>query len=164
MYHIVGVTPEAPDLETASGGKSPKKVLTVTDADFRKTIDSISQPDGKVDYVMLGCPHYTINQVRDLARLLEGKTISKGVQCWVLTSFSTKELARHLGYLEIIRKAGGNIVGGTCVDLISWELLYRGKVGITDSPKAYYYCQHRGMNFILKRRSECIEAALRGGC
>ena len=105
-----------------------------------------------------------INQVREVARLLEGKTISKGLQLWILTSFSTKDLSRRLGYLDIIKRAGGNIVAGTCVDLISWELLYRGKVGMTDSPKAYYYSLHRGINFILKRMSDCIEAALRGGC
>lgn len=163
MYHIVGVTPEAPDLETALGGKLPKKEVTVTDTDLKKTQESISYKNGKIDFVMFGCPHYTINQIQDVARLLEGKTISKSVKLWILTSYSTKELAKRMGYLEIINKAGGDIIDGTCVDLISWELLYRDKIGITDSPKAYYYSLHRGISYILKRRSECIEAALRGG-
>ena len=164
MYHIVGVTPEAPDLEAAVGGNSPKREITITDADLRKTQELISEQGGKIDFVMFGCPHYNLSQVQDVARLLEGKTIKKGVELWVLTSFSTKELARRIGLLDIINQAGGHIIANTCSDMMCWERLYKGKVGITDSPKAYYYNLHRGINFVLKRRSECIEAALKGGC
>ena len=88
----------------------------------------------------------------------------KGVELWVLTSFSTKELVRRMGLLDIINQAGGHIIANTCSDMMCWERLYKGKVGITDSPKAYYYNLLRGINFVLKRRSECIEAALKGGC
>ncbi len=164
MYHVVGVTPEAPDLETAFGGKSPKKELTITDADLRKTQESLSYEEGKIGWVMFGCPHYSINQVRDVARSLEGKTIHKDVELWVLTSYSTKEFARRQGYLDIINKAGGHIMAGSCPDGTCFKQRYSGKVGITDSPKAWYYPQRSGINYILKRRSECIEAALRGSC
>jgi predicted aconitase len=124
----------------------------------------MSYEKGKIDFVMFGCPHYSINQVREVARLLEGKTIHKHVEFWILTSFSTKELARRLGYLEIINKAGGDIMSGACPDGSYFRPRYKGKVGITDSPKAWYYPQRSGISFILKRRSECIEAALKGGC
>ncbi len=164
MYHIVGVTPEAPDVEVAFGGKSPRREMTVTDADLRKTQQLISDGGGKIDFVMFGCPHYNITQVRDVARLLEGKTLHKGVELWILTSSSTKEFARRMGYLDIINQAGGHIIANTCSDMNCWERRYRGKVGITDSPKAYYYNIHRGINFILRRRPECIEVALKGGC
>lgn len=164
MYHLVGLTSEAPDLETALGGESPKKEVTVSDTDLKKMQQATSYGEGKIDFVMFGCPHYNLNQVRDVARLLEGKTISKGVDFWVMTSFYTKELAKRMGYLEIINKAGGHLIAGTCSDMICWERFYRGKVGITDSFKAAYYDLPRGIQFILKRRFECIEAALRGGC
>ncbi len=164
MYHIVGITPEAHDLEAAFGGKSPKRKITITNVDLRKTQELLSGQGGKVDFVMFGCPHYNMTQVQDVARLLERKTIKKGVELWVLTSFSTKELARRMGFLDIINKAGGHIIANTCFDMMCWERLYKGKVGITDSPKAYYCDPHRGLNFILRRRSECIEAALKGGC
>ena len=164
MYHIVGFTPEAPNLETAFGGKPPEKEITISDADLQNTQEVLSSASGKIDFVMFGCPHYDITQVQDVARLLEGKTIKNGVQLWVLTSFSTKELARRMGSLDIIKKAGGHIIANTCSDMMCWERLYKGKMGMTDSPKAYYYNLHRGVNFMLRRRSECIEAALKGGC
>jgi cis-L-3-hydroxyproline dehydratase len=36
MYHIAGLTPEAPDVETALEGKAPKKRMTVTEAMLKK--------------------------------------------------------------------------------------------------------------------------------
>jgi len=163
MYHIIGITPEAKDLKTAFGGKPPKKTITVTDADLRRVQRVNSQPKGKIDFVMFGCPHYNFWQVRDVARLLEGKKICKDVDFWVLTSPTTRNLAKVMGYEGIINKAGGHIIGGTCSDQVCWERFYRGKVGVTDSLKAWYYNVHRGISFILERRSACVAAALKGG-
>ncbi len=164
MYHIVGVTPEAKDLETAFGGRSPHKEISVNSTDLVSLRESISYPDGKIDFAMFGCPHYNLDQIREVSRLLEGKKIHKDVELWILTSSLTKELAEKSGYLEIINKAGGHIIAGTCPDMPCWYQRYSGKVGITDSPKAAYYTPRRGINFIVKRMSECINAALKGGC
>ena len=163
MYPIVGVTPEAPDLETAFGGKTPKKKLTITDLDLQQTQKRLSQGSGKIEFVMLGCPHYSIGQVADVAKLLEGKKIHPELTFWVLTSPATRELADRMGYLDIINRAGGHLVGGTCADISCWYGLYSGKVGVTDSVKAAYYTPRVDMNFQLKRRLECVEIALRGG-
>jgi predicted aconitase len=163
MYHIVGVTPEAPDLTTALGGKPPKREIVIRDADLEKANQDLSDPAGKIDFIMFGCPHYTLRQVADVARLLEGKSLRKGVELWVLTSFTTRELARRMGYLDIIQRAGGHIIANTCTDQVCWERLYRGKKGIVDSFKTAYYTRRRGIEFILRRRSECIAAGLQGG-
>jgi len=163
MYHIIGLTPEAKDLKTAFGGKAPKTKVTITDADLHRVQRVNSHPKGKIDFVMFGCPHYDLWQVRDVARLLEGKKISKGVDFWVMTSPTTRNLAKVMGYEGIINKAGGHIIGGTCSDQVCWERFYRGKVGVTDSLKAWYYTIHRGISFVLDRRSACVAAALKGG-
>jgi hypothetical protein len=159
----VGFTPEAPDLESALGGKTPKNRIIVTDSMLRETQTAMSHEGGKIDFVMLGCPHYTVNQIRDAARLLEGKRIRRDVELWILTSLTTKEQAKELGYQGIINRAGGHIIAATCADQTCWERLYKGKVGMTDSPKAAYYNFPRGIPFLLGRRSECIQAALKGG-
>jgi predicted aconitase len=163
MYHIAGLTPEAPDVETALKGKAAGKRITVTEAMLKNTQTAMSFEAGKIDFVMLGCPHYTLNQIRDAARLLEGRRISPSVDFWILTSAGAKAGAEEAGYLRIINEAGGHIISATCTDQICWERLYRGKVGITDSPKAAYYNFPRGIKFVLRRRGECIQAALRGG-
>jgi hypothetical protein len=163
LYHIVGFTPEAKNLESAFGGNSAKKKVTITDGDLQQVQQANSQPKGKIDFVMFGCPHYNLWQVRDVARLLEGEKIRRGVDFWVFTSTSTRDLARELGYEGIINNAGGHVIGRTCCDEICWERFYRGKVGATDSLKAAYYTTKMGIDFILERRSGCIAAALKGG-
>jgi predicted aconitase len=112
---------------------------------------------------MLGCPHYSIGQVEEVARLLEGRQIRPHITFWVLTSPTTRDLAERMGYLDTINRAGGHIIGGTCADISCWYGLYSGKVGVTDSVKAAYYTPRMDMNFQLKRRSACIEIALKGG-
>jgi predicted aconitase len=162
MFHIMGVTPEAPDCETTLHGESPKKELSITDKDLRKTRDFFSKKEGKIDFALIGCPHYTLKQVREVARLLEGKTLHRDVELWILTSSLTLELSRRMGYLEIIRRSGGHLIADTCCDMPCWTRRYNGKLGITDSPKAAYYTVRRGMELVAKRLPDCIKAVLNG--
>jgi predicted aconitase len=55
MYHIVAVTPEAPDLETALGGQEPILVTKVTHQDLLEQLHAISYSGGPIDFVMFGC-------------------------------------------------------------------------------------------------------------
>ncbi|SFH40057.1 predicted aconitase subunit 1 [Desulfotomaculum arcticum] len=159
LYHIVGVTPEAPTIEAAFHGEDPEKRVVITEEDIKQVRDVISAEAGKIDFALFGCPHLTINQVAKIARMLEGKKLA--VELWVCTSSLTKELAKRMGYLGIINRAGGHIVEDTCIDQPCWQFLY-GKKGVTDSPKCAYYTERRNMDFVIRSISECIEAAIKG--
>lgn len=111
MYHIVGITPEAPDIKTAFGGKEPKRRIQITRSDIEDIRKKICGEPGKIDFAMFGCPHLTIRQVGDIARVAEGKRFS--VDVWILTSSLTKELAGRMGYLDVINRAGGHIIADT---------------------------------------------------
>ena len=64
MYHILGLTPEAPDLETAFGKKVPQRKVIITDEDFEEVLKDISlEGNRKIDFVMFGCPHFTLDEV-----------------------------------------------------------------------------------------------------
>ena len=64
MYHIVGVTPEAPDLETAFGGKAPKRTVVITNEDKEAILKEISLEGSRtIDFAMFGCPHFTLEEV-----------------------------------------------------------------------------------------------------
>lgn len=161
MYHIVGVTPEAATLEEALGNRKPKFEIDVTAKNLHETLEEVSEKSGKINLVLLGCPHYTLNQVREVARLLEGKKIHSDVAFWVCTSFSTIELARRGGYLEIIERAGARLVADTCIDEPCWKI-FEGGLGVTDSPKNAYYRERRGQPFVIRRLADCVEAAIKG--
>lgn len=160
MYHIVGVTPEAPTLEAAFGGKEPKRKVVITDEDLQDILKQISEPGNrKIDFALFGCPHFTLDQVQEIANIVKGKKLA--VSLWVMTSSHTKEMADRMGLLQIIREAGGDIIEDTCSDQPCWHFL-SGKVGVTDSPKLAYYPKRRGINLIIRELKTCVEAALKG--
>lgn len=160
MYHILGVTPEAPDLDTAFGGKEPKRKVVLTNEDKENILKEISEEGNrKIDFAMFGCPHFTLEEVKYIASKVEGKTLKK--EMWILVSSHVKEMAVRMGLDEIISNAGGFIVPDTCPDQPCWRHL-EGKIGITESPKCAYYPQRRGIHFVIRDLDTCIEATLTG--
>ena len=161
MYHIVGVTPEAPTLEAALGGKKPKHEVVITDQDLAEFAQRFSDQtnNGKVDFVMFGCPHFTLKEAMHIARQVEGKTLA--VPMYILVSSDTVEIARRMGIYHVLTEAGAELIPDTCPDQTCWHYL-KGKVGVTESPKCAYYPRRRGIHFVLRSLDECIEAALTG--
>ena len=159
MFHIPGFTVEAPTVEEAFQGDTPEDKITVTDHELKQAHEELQTISGKIDVVMLGCPHYTLKQVGEVARLLNGKRIHRDVSFWVCTSATAKLLARRAGYVNIIERAGGHVVADTCIDEPCWYV-YRDKVGITDSPKCAYY--RRFKEAMVARLQDCVEAAIKG--
>lgn len=160
MYHIAGITPEAPTLEAALGGNAVKHRFSITQKDLDATRERLCGAPGKINFAMFGCPHITINQVAAIARICDGRRF--GVDTWLLTSSLTKELAGRMGFLDIIQRAGGHIVADTCIDVPPCWQPYYGSVGVTDSPKCAYYNEIRGIKFIIRPIEEAIEAAIIG--
>ena len=160
MYHIEGITPEAPTLEAAVGNKKIKHTITITEKDLAETRERLCRGPKKIDFAMFGCPHITINQVATIAKVCDGRKFK--VPVWLLVSSLTKELAVRMGYNAIIQRAGGHIVSDTCIDVPPcWQPYYHG-VGVTDSPKCAYYNEIRDIEFIIRPIEEAVEAAIIG--
>jgi len=159
MFHIPGFTVEAQTVQEAFQGDVPEDKITVTDAELKRTWERMQTASGNIDFVMLGCPHYTLKQVAEAARLLEGKKIHGGVSFWICTSASTRALAKRMGYVDTIEKAGGSVVVDTCIDEPCWTV-YKDKVGMTDSPKCSYYRRFRDV--VVAGLEDCVEAAVKG--
>jgi len=159
MFYMPGFTVEASTVEEAFQGDVPKDKISVTDHDLKQVYRELQTTSGKVDFVMLGCPHYTLKQVEEVARLLQGKKIHAGVSFWVCTSATTKTLAEKTGYVDVIEKAGGHVIVDTCIDEPCWAI-YTDKVGMTDSPKCAYYRRFKEAR--VGRLEECVETAVKG--
>ncbi|MCL6547671.1 MAG: aconitase X catalytic domain-containing protein [Alicyclobacillus sp.] len=159
MFHIVGVTPEAPTLKDAFGGRDPLAVVTITDDDLAEVHEQISERAGKIDFVLLGCPHLSLDQVRKIAHMLEGKTLK--AELWINTSAHTREMLDRMGLLEVIEKAGGHVLKDSCIDQPVWHHL-EDKLGATESPKCAYYTKRRKMRFVVRSIEACVRAAIEG--
>jgi len=115
MCHMVGVTPEAPTLEAALGGKKPIEVVGVTKKDMQDVRDMFNTVSpSEVKLAVFGCPHLTIMELRELAFLLQGKRLKEGAQLVVGASNMTCGLAREAGYTDVLEEVGA-IVTNCCV-------------------------------------------------
>jgi len=159
MFYMPRFTVEASTVEEAFQGDFSGDRITVTDRELKECYEELQTTSGQIDFVMLGCPHYTLKQLGDVARLLNGKKIHDGVAFWVCTSATGKVLAERNGYVSVIEKAGGRVVVDTCIDEPCW-IAYKNKVGMTDSPKCAYY--RRFKEAMVARLQDCVEAAIRG--
>ncbi|MBL0418962.1 aconitase X catalytic domain-containing protein [Ramlibacter sp. AW1] len=164
MYHIVGVTPEAGTLELAYGGKRPQEVRRYGARERQETLERINAngQDRQVDYVMLGCPHYTIEQIWEAAQLLEGRKVHENSALWIFTPRAIKEVATRNGYTQIIEAAGGKILTDSC-SAMSRAVPPGTKVVALDSAKqAHYLPAILGLQAWFGTTEQCIEAACTG--
>lgn len=162
LYHIVGVTPDARDVCDALGGAAPERTVTVTDEDLEAARRAWSphRKDEPLEFVMLGCPHYTWRQVCELSALLEGRRAKAAV--WVLTSSAVLELATRTGLTARLTELGCTLVAGTCVDEAACWSHLRGASGVTDSPKCAYYMRSFGVEPTVHDTKTCVRWALEG--
>jgi predicted aconitase len=159
MFYMPGLTVEASTVEEAFQGDAPRDKILVGDLELKKAYKELQTTSGKIDFVLLGCPHYTLRQIEEVAKLLKGKKVSKGLSFWVCTSAVTEILAQRSGFMDIIEGAGGRVVVDTCIDEPCW-FVYRDRVGMTDSPKCAYYRRFRDV--IVSRLEDCVKAAVEG--
>jgi predicted aconitase len=174
LYHIPGVTPEARTVEEAFQGKIPTHHYEVNEAHLDAVYEQLTTIKGSapVDFVDLGCPHSTLEQLRALADLLNGRKIAPRVRFWINTNRMTRKQAEYSGYLKTIEDAGALVVADTCpVECHFRESTCREyglevpniKVMVTDSAKmARYVGDLIGCRTILTTRERCIEAAVTG--
>jgi len=160
-YHIIGVTPDARTPEEAFGGRAPKRRIIITEQDLEDALRHYSPPPKrKIDFVMLGCPHYTYAQVKQVAELLGGKKAVGDI--WILTSSAVKDLALQTGLEAELASCGGRLVPDTCVDQSSCFGHLSGAGGVTDSPKCAYYMGAFGVDVAVRDVETCIRWAISG--
>lgn len=115
MFHAVGVTPEAPTLEEAFGGGQPEKVLVFGQAEMEQAEAALNkEPSDHVDWILIGCPNASVQEIREVAEALEGKKIHEDITLWVTTAGAMYAMAERMGYIKAIEDAGGVVVRETC--------------------------------------------------
>lgn len=167
MYHLVGITPEAPTLEAAFGGAErlrAAETLRFGLAEHRATWEKINATgrDAKVDYVMLGCPHYTLEQLWEAARLIEGRRVHAECELWIFTPRAIKAIADQNGTTRILEQAGARVMTDSC-SAMSRGVPKGTRVAAFDSAKqAHYLPAILGVQAWYGDTAECIDAACSG--
>ncbi len=163
LYHIPGITAEANTLAEAFG---PHKAVETIHYG-RKEREAMymklqSATDRKVDFIMLGCPHNSIEQMALIAELLRGNRVHPDTALWVHTPRAIKQVAERNGYLRAIEEAGGVVMSDTC-PAISRRLPKGVRVIATDSAKqAHYLPAIANVQGWFGSVTDCVKAAISG--
>lgn len=162
LFHVAGVTHEAPDLATALGGETPERRLTVTPEMIASARASLSTTDGdRIDAVAIGSPHLSLAEVDGLQHLIAGRRLARPLYA---------NTGRHvLGPLEASgrRKAledlGVVFVVDTCVVVTPILPELAGGILMTNSGKfAHYATGNTGYGVVYGALAECVESAVAG--
>ncbi len=163
LFHAVGVTPEAPDLASATGGADPAETVTVTRKMLAQARAALSPVDeGPVSMVALGTPHFSLTEFERLAGLIAGRQVADGVTLYVSTSRFVAELARQKGWLEDIEAAGGTVMVDTCTYFAPPVKAAKGRVMTNSAKWAYYAPGMLPVEVAFGSLEACVESAVRG--
>jgi hypothetical protein len=162
LFHVIGVTPEAPDLKTACGGLAPELHLQLIADDLREAARSLSSvADGaRLSAVSLGTPHFSIDQFALLMPLIDGA--SPLIDIFVNCSRATLDEVRKRGWEGKLRAARVTLVADTCLYVSALMRPGAGAVMTNSGKCAYYAPGNLGVEVAYGSLAECIASARAG--
>ena len=164
MYHVVGVTPEAPDVETVFDG-APPPVVTISRADLQSFITSYAGDDDRLDVVVFAAPQLSIMELEKLAILLKGRQLAQGVSLLVATNPENARAAERFGFRDSIEASGALLLEGVCFyqmharelgEANGWTRLMTNSAKLTNIIGGY------GYDPVLADMERCVESAVAG--
>ena len=154
LFYMRGITPAAETVQ------APKDTISIEQGDLKNAYDNINDQVSDIDFVCVGCPHCSIKEIAEIAKLLEGKKVTEKTELWVATSRTAKQLADKRGYTAVIEAAGGKFACDTCMAVA--PLKGRFKALATTSAKGCFYSRQNNMKTKMGSLEECIDAAVTG--
>lgn len=163
LFHLVGITPEASALEDALQGGEPEQIVDLTMPELRNAWEELSTADGqRLDMVVLGSPHFSIAEFKQLVPLLEGRQRHPDVRFLITSSRAMRALAERAGALAVVEQFGGTITVDTCI-LTTPMLPAEIKVLMTNSAKyAYYAPGMLNTQVVFGSLEDCVRSAVDG--
>lgn len=153
MFHMQGVTPEAGSFDP------PAERWLIEQYDLDQALRQLDAASSdEVDFVSLGCPHLSIDEIARLAALLQGRRVNKTF--WITTSRPVRQEADRLGFSQVITAAGAIFAVDTCC--VVAPIAGRFHAMATDSAKACYYAAAKNrFKTRLLSFDEVVQEALR---
>ncbi len=160
LWHGVGVTPEAPSLDAVFGGTERHVITADNLAGAHRELSTAR--DGPLDAVALGTPHFSLTELGELVRLLDGRKVAHGLPVIVSTSRVVRGLAEAKGWIAALEKAGVEIPVDVCTYYSPRVRGLKGRVMTNAQKWAYYAPGMLGVEVCFGSLKECVESAVKG--
>ena len=164
LFHMVGITPEAPALADVCGDPPPQ-AREITRADLDALKGSFGGKGDKVDVVVVAAPQLSIVEMDQVAGLLDGQKIHPDTSVIVCTSPTVAADAQRMGITKRIEKSGAKVLQGTCFyqqhareigEANGWKRLLSNSTKIVNIIAGY------GYEPALASMEECVASAVKG--
>ncbi len=148
MFHLEGITPDCTEV--------PWESIEVTGQDIDSAKEEMND-DTDVDFVSLGCPHLSLDELSRIASLLEGKQVKR--ETWVHVARPVKKMADKMGYTRVIEEGGAKFACDTCMVVAPLKGRFQGLA--TNSAKAVFYGRAKNdFKVVFKPLEQCLQLAL----
>ncbi|MAE70728.1 MAG: hypothetical protein CME06_09695 [Gemmatimonadetes bacterium] len=148
IFHIAGGTSEQ--------WSPPADAISIGRDEIVRAARALDDGADRVDFVFLGCPHLSLDELREIAELLRGKTVTK--ELWLGVARRIKEQADAAGITEILVAAGAKMACDTCH--VVAPLRGRFDTFATNSAKGIYYGRSKNrFKSVFRTTEECIRLA-----
>ena len=166
MFHFVGVTPEAPSIEAAMGGKATMETMVIGNAEIESVYAGYGLGDGDARLVVFSGPQLSLLEMKRLAELFDGRRVQARSSCFVTSNGAVLAQARKLGYARTLEEAGVTILEGVCFYILQNLSPMRIANGwsnmVSNSAKIVNIIGAHRFNTILRRTAECVDIACTG--
>jgi predicted aconitase len=134
-------------------GKETERIEVEAKA-VKRTVIDLTKTSKRPDLVFLGCPHCSLDEIRQIARLAVGKKLNRQMECWVCTSRYIRQKASK--YAEMIERTGAHVLVDMCT-IVSWTETLGIKAIMTNSAKTAHYAPTLNKaDTILAPLEECL--------
>jgi predicted aconitase len=155
LYHIEGVTPEAKK-QNMLDKNAEKFIVESLDEGYEKLNSKVND----IDFVAIGCPHASMEELEEIAGLLKGKKVK--AKLWITTSREIRKAAVKKRIVEDIEVSGAYVVSDTCMVVAPIEELGFKSMATNAGKAAFYAPSHCNLNVRYGSTKRCIDAAVSG--
>jgi hypothetical protein len=164
LFHVIGVTPEAPTQDAAFGGRAPGRIIELDYPALRSTRAALStarlSAGDAIDAVAIGSPHLSEDELRALDRLLGARRCRAPL--YACASRHALAAVAADGIEDALTRRGVRCIADTCI--VVTPILPEGHgVLVTNSGKfAHYTPANTGYDVIFASLEDCVESAVAG--
>jgi predicted aconitase len=164
LFHMVGVSPEAPELAAVFDGEPPEPRV-IGRRDLAAFYQAYGAPGDKLDVVVFAAPQLSLLELQSLAQLLDGRRVHPETTVIAATSPEIKAAADRMGLSEGIEASGAILLEGVCFyqmharelgEANGWRRL------MTNSAKLVNILGGYGYEPSLAPMAACVDSAVAG--
>jgi cis-L-3-hydroxyproline dehydratase len=165
MFHIVGVTPEAPTLAAVTPAGHDIPAIELELEELAQVWEELNSADGDhVELISFGNPHFSFTEIEKLAGFCRDKVKHPDVAVVVTCGRAIHDRAKDAGIVAELERFGVQFVTDTCWCMIAEPIIPPlAKTIMTNSGKyAHYGPGLTGRRFYFGSIAECVSAACTG--